>query len=537
VSPIVFYPGVFAGYFVTNWLHSLISNVLYGSRNVSDMMNAELFLEPVSSIFTKLLSFKQIIDTVISNTTNLIIYSYGLAAIVIIILSYAVINIIHKVIIKRNRDDSNLILPRDQMAVFLILAGCIIASLIGIYLRWSYHIDKFYIGEGSVSKVFVFTRYFFSYLSPLILIFASYAYYNIDKMKKTITLSFILFSSLYVYYIGRIVPMVQHTYDFQRPDAFAFFLALFTMFGAVGTFFVIGLFFLIFYLLVHKRKPLLIVPFICVLLLFNSFRSIYNAPLKIGAVAPHESLDIIYSVIKNMESTVETPDVIHAGTQNNMVLQFMLNRYRVVSYLPIDENGDAIFIGPASGEHTNELRDLGFMLYQFPDDVDIWIRGDRLRENIILYAVEYSNQHDVFIPQVYFPITSEAKSVFIPIEMMHTVNGRVDGNSIIASGEPGIVAYGPYIKIPRGMYIAELDIIVKNEYDGSHVMVDVAINAAEHISEASFTPHEFTNGVLNVKLPFYLVEDGNVVEVRVYAEDEVVFVIENIRISPDKSTD
>jgi len=212
-----------------------------------------------------------------------------------------------------------------------------------------------------------------------------YAYNNIERMRKMSLYAYGLFFILFIYTNIKVIPMVQHTVDYIRTDRFSYYIGPFggALLGAFGTFIIIAGLFVIYYVLLYKRKPILMSIPVFIIALSMSISNI-SAPL-FNVVPPSEKIETSYRVLKHVEATSGLPDEIFTKSDLH-VLQFLLNRYSVIQALPDDGNDDAIFIGRPSEKDAHELEEIGFVLYQFSNDVDIWFRGEGMRKSIDMLA-------------------------------------------------------------------------------------------------------------------------------------------------------
>jgi len=382
VSPLVFYPGIILCYFLSGVVNAYLSSVLYSGQEVTQMKNATLVPE---GVLRSALAVEPFIDTTISNVYTLIFSTYGIAAVTIVLLAFFVYRICKRLFSERIRSDDGLGMPRDQLAVMLIFSICIIVTILGIYLRTSGPINAFYANKGINSRWFAYLRYYVPFYSPLILITMGFAYNNIERIRKMSLYAYGLFFALFIYTNIKVIPMLQQTVDYIRTDRFSYYLGPFcgALLGAFGTLAIIAGLFVIYYILLYKRKPLFMSVPVFIIALSMSVSNI-SAPL-FNVVPPSEKSETSYRVLKHVEATNGLPDEIF--TVSNVpvdlnLLQFLLNRYNVIQALPDEGNDDAVFVGRPSEEDAYELEKLGLILYQFPNDVDIWFRGEGMRKSI-----------------------------------------------------------------------------------------------------------------------------------------------------------
>jgi hypothetical protein len=109
--------------------------------------------------------------------------------------------------------------------------------------------------------------------------------------------------------------------------------------------------------------------------------------------------------------------------------------------------------------------------------------------------------------------------IHIPANHLQLFHGNVavDGPRLVATGEPGILVYGPYIDLPKGNYVAtwfgsgvestgELTFRVTTGF-GRHRIAPLATLDARTISHDRHAM---------VKLPFRLKRPGFAIDFRVY---------------------
>ena len=379
ISPIVFYPSITICYLVSRRVHAFLATVLYGSRDFSQIANATI--DP-TSLFRAGLSIEPMIDTTLSNTYNLVFTTYGIAAITITLLAFLVYRVCRRIFVERMRSDKGLVLPGNQLAVMLIFSGCVIATIIGIYIRAADPINSFYIGTGSSSRWFAYLRYYAPYYSPLIIITMGFVYRNADRARKMCMFAIGLFFLLFIYVSIKIIPMVQHSADFIRIGSFNLYLNGFrgTLFGAFGTYVIIASLFSVYYVFLYKRKPLLLMIPVYALVLSISISNV-STPM-FNVTTSSDTMDTKYAVLKHIEKAHGLPEEIFTDSENARELQFLLSRYRIVPDLPIEGYADAIFVGTTSDENSQTLMEYGFVLYSFPNDADIWIRGEGMQKSI-----------------------------------------------------------------------------------------------------------------------------------------------------------
>jgi len=382
VSPLVYYPGIIFCYFLSSMVNAYLSSVLYSGQEVTQMKNATLVPE---GVLRSALAVEPFIDTTISNVYTLIFSTYGIAAVTIVLLAYFIYRIYKRLFSERIRSDEGLGMPRDQLAVMLIFSICIIVTILGIYLRTSGPINAFYVNKGSNSRWFAYLRYYAPFYSPLVLITMGYAYNNIERMRKMSLYAYGSFFALFIYTNIKVIPMVKHTADYIMTDHFSYYLGPFdgALLSAFGTLAIIAGLFVIYYVLLYKRKPILMVIPVFIITLSMSISNI-SAPL-FNVVPPSDRIETSYRVLKHVEATNGLPDEIFTVSDLH-VLQLLLNRYSVIQALPDEGNDDAVFIGCPSEEDAYELEKLGLILYQFPNDVDIWFRGEGMRKSIDMLA-------------------------------------------------------------------------------------------------------------------------------------------------------
>ena len=410
ISPHIFYPAIIALYFLAGRIHLHLADILYGGRDFSQMTNATLSADRV---LRRSFSPEAFFDTIISNTTTLIVNQYGLAAITIILFAYLIFKMFNRFFIKRIRNDEELGLPRDQLAIVLIFAGCIIATIAGIYLRWGGQIHVFYTGAGGRFRWMTYARYYTPFYSPLLLITAGYAYNNTIKAAKMCIGAIGLFLILYIYVAIKIMP-----WQLRRIDTGGNNLSLTSFDGSqldtYGTAVLILGFLAVFYFLLSHRKPQLLLIPVYAFILSISVSNISTPFFNI--VSPSNRVDTTYMVLKHIETTVGLPDHIHVSTDRN-ALQFMLNRYRIVQGIqgiPSGYDYIGIYVGPPTSANSYMLGNLGFVSYVFPNNAGIWVRGYDIRESLRLRGIDYNLQHNVIHPQISNLIeSSDATNIYL----------------------------------------------------------------------------------------------------------------------------
>ena len=395
ISPLLFYPGISIVFLIANKANNYLSSIIYDNREFSQITNATLIPDRV---FNKIPSLKSLIDVVISNLCNISLSTYGLATISLIIFIIIIYEVITRILLIRKRNDEGFSLPRDQLVVMFLFMGCIIISVIGIYLRWGHQVDAFYLDSGGdKSRWFNNGRYYTSYYSPVILTTTAYIMNNSKKIFKVIISSFIMFNCIYIYTYTFIKPIIENANDYiNGRDYFVTFIGYKTNF--IGSVIIIAFFFVLFYLLTSMRKTLfLVVPQYLVIIITFLFGLVIN-PLSLSffrVTASSSSLDSLHAELMHINSFQELPEEIYVyGTQRYALeLQFLFNHYKIKRGLPESSDEIGLLIGSISDENSVLLRKYGYTNYLFPDNANIWIKGDDIKNGIKSYASEYNTKY------------------------------------------------------------------------------------------------------------------------------------------------
>ena len=403
VSPVIYYPSIILGYFFSRFINQYLANILYGGRDFTSVGNAALITNRVVTSVNNV-SIEPFIDAMVSNIYAFFISTKGLSAITIVFLGMLFFRTIKRLFIERIRSDEGVGLPRDQYAVAIVFAGCLFSSIIGVYLIGRLFIESLYVG-GGVSRWMVYTRYFQIYFAPLCLIMISYSYHNKQKMIKICLASLSLFIMFHIYMVNKIIPLINHTHDYIRTDAFNIYLRSFdgALMNSYGSFILMLCLFFVYYLLIKKNSLLLTLPFI---LLSLSISISGIAMPFFNITAPSERAERLFSIFRHIDDTSELPDIIYTGNRRDVELQIMLNRKTITRGFPEYENEQSILVGNVCNYSSLYLLNRGFCVFRFPNNIRIWTNCNDLQESLKIYAHENNFDTRISDPLLLYLIES-----------------------------------------------------------------------------------------------------------------------------------
>ena len=116
--------------------------------------------------------------------------------------------------------------------------------------------------------------------------------------------------------------------------------------------------------------------------------------------------------------------------------------------------------------------------------------------------------------------------------LVHTQVGQRRGGLIEFLGAEGTGAYGPYIALPRGRYVARLHFCAGWAPGGTAVL-DVSADVGEtRIASKPFEAARLAEAGMAVELPFEAASDLAGVEVRLFCRPGFTGALEAVEIAP-----
>lgn len=107
--------------------------------------------------------------------------------------------------------------------------------------------------------------------------------------------------------------------------------------------------------------------------------------------------------------------------------------------------------------------------------------------------------------------------------------GIEEGNLRRSTGEPGHLAFGPYLSLEPGNYVAAFYIRRSGPVSGATIDFDVNVESVGQLSHVRLTDSElFTNIAGQVAMPFTLTQAVSGLEARIFVEASVLVEVHEL---------
>ena len=417
VEPLVFYPLIVFGYIGTEWIKNTLTNLLWGGKVASEVLNAsmDVFLDVsrITSIYT-------IIRVIISNIYTLIIATHGIAAVVLVLAASLLFQIVKN--IRKDRKGKRMEIPLEQLFVFIVFGLCIIGTILGLTMMWGRGIENG-IAQGVVTnsmRGLIYTRYYFIYFSPLLITLYSYCQKNSKKIAKYCVTANILFLAISIYIMLFLAPHIgAYSENYSHPvlplsgmtSTVAWTVLMLGMYWLLLSEFTksyskIGIFHwwqrairIVKLVFRDSRKKL---PFLLILIWLFIIR-IGNVSWPFFSVSARSpGLDATYTLLHYIEDTVPLPIDIYTQSLSPYNIQYMFSQHRTIVGLPeATVEGDSLYVGnnPTEEEFT-DLTALGYRYYWIDNGMTVWVKGETIHEAIKKYAKSYDAENNIMLPEI-----------------------------------------------------------------------------------------------------------------------------------------
>jgi|GEM_PF-4643155 len=254
----------------------------------------------------------------------------------------------------------------------------------------------------------------------------------------------------------------------------------------------------------------------------NSVESTYNVFCNFGDLNNHYNR--IYLIGKGSKVFSEA------------CYQFILPDYKVINYNePLEkientiENNSIIISNSELWLHSqanSKFRKVVTDIAEVSTTDSIYVYGEEIdryfNENLPVYT---KNGYDEIIPISSFQFPNKA-------------DNEQEDTYTVSNGKEGFLAYGPYIYLQQGNYIANIELELRDVSDGmlnetALGRVDIAVNKGEQIAWANLLQEDFdyAGNTITISLPFVLDTDVDDLEIRTYINENVYIKLNSVAIT------
>lgn len=480
--------GIGLSYGIKNW----IIHQIWGLSSINQLRNAELLRTDRLLNFS--VSFKVILDIIISNLYKLTLETYGLFPICVFVIIYTFWEVISK---GRKREKIELTLS-EELALLLgvVYSAILFVTIAGLVINYGREITSGY-KEGIENLRFiglVYIRYYFIYFGPVFIAAIGLIKKRADKIVKNYHIVMTGVGVVICYILILVLPKLTETYVNY---IYARFIAndTFRVNFVITSLFILGGLLLYNFLYQRKKEGLIVYFIVCIIMLRNCN---WTADKFFVLKGPERGGAAIYEIYNSARKEISIPEEVYVSPESNALasIVFMLNDAVVKSGYPEDSRAESLlYSSTLYDENAERLMKKGYQVYHIAEREYLWVKGEELQERLEPYIENYlMESKDV------------QENLFLHNENMKIAN-------YIYQKKDGYGAYYCINNPVNGSYIFEVETVPRNYVNEEIGGIEVYADGVLIEQKPLMTVNESEAVKVECQIDIYLV---NTLEVKVY---------------------
>lgn len=376
------------GYLAARKLKAEVISRLWKVSSMNELHNATTNVSSYLDRFNS--TFKVVLDIWVSNLHKLNLDTYGVMMICAVITVPFLYTVIFRT--KKTEDGTENQFLSEKVFIIICVSGiALVGTLVALPLYYASGIAKGYeLGEAnSLFSAFTYIRYYYIYFGPI----AVAAIVLLRKKIVTMTLrkyicglAGIIFSAVYILSgVLKHLYFSRYVHNFYYKDTIYIQGRPFWSFG-VSVILLLIMFSGSFLLLKFDKMSW----YVSALFLINIIPKLHISQGTFYDMIPYEGGNAAYAIISEAEKSCELPS--HFYSIDSTKIQFMLNWKKMYNTLPPEDDKEAIvFSQTIRSEGTEILRNLGYQYFVLDENECIWIKNEKLLENLLPFINKYKN--------------------------------------------------------------------------------------------------------------------------------------------------
>lgn len=492
VHPITFFVSVILGIGLSQGIKKWIVHQVWSISSTNSLRNAELLSADRLSNLS--VSFKVVIDIIISNVYKLTMETYGLFPICL----FAIIYMVWKFVNQWRKKEKIELPEAEQLSLLLgvVYSTILFATIAGLVINYGREITNGY-ADGMENARFiglVYIRYYYIYFGPVLIAAIGLIKNRIDKIGKK-SWAVMLGTGAAIFYTGVFVlPKLTGTYtnyiytNFVTDDTFRvnFIISALLIFCVLPVYM---------FLIKRKQEGIIVYFILCLIIVRN-----YNQPADKFFVlkGPERGGAAIYEIYNTARKEIIVPEEVYVSPESNALgsIVFMLNDVAVKGGYPEDSIDECLlYSSTLYDENVEGLIQKGYKVYHIAEREYLWVRGEQLQNRLEPYIENYlmepkDVQENLFLHNKNMKIANYIYQWKDDYAVYHCENNPVDGS------------YNIEVEMIPCKYVSEEIGFIEIYADG--VLIEQTPVKAKDVSDA---------GKVECQVDVYLV---NTLEVKVY---------------------